>query len=201
VVESKGSTGEVKISALKQYGLLEGDSKAYAATRLAKAITHAPEEELAKLYVEAALSPDIFKKLYDTFHGDEVAYSRLRQRAADLQVHPDETARCIDTYVSALLTAGLASESGDKVAHLTAAASDLNSGDQAKAEEVKLDSEASLEEPDLIESDEAAAGDEVAAVDSRLPRAIFNVNISLDSSLDTEKLERQLKLLKRFGAI
>ena len=33
------------------------------------------------------------------------------------------------------------------------------------------------------------------------PRAVFNVNVSLDSSLDIEKLQKQLELLKRFGAI
>ena len=33
------------------------------------------------------------------------------------------------------------------------------------------------------------------------PRAVFNVNVTLDSSLDIEKLQRQLELLKRFGAI
>jgi hypothetical protein len=33
------------------------------------------------------------------------------------------------------------------------------------------------------------------------PRAVFNVNVTLDSSLDIEKLQKQLELLKRFGAI
>jgi hypothetical protein len=30
---------------------------------------------------------------------------------------------------------------------------------------------------------------------------VFNVNVTLDSSLDIEKLQKQLELLKRFGAI
>ena len=36
---------------------------------------------------------------------------------------------------------------------------------------------------------------------AKRPRAVFNVNVTLDSSLDTEKLQKQLELLKRFGAI
>jgi hypothetical protein len=32
-------------------------------------------------------------------------------------------------------------------------------------------------------------------------RAIFHVNVNLDSSLDTEKLQKQLELLKHYGAI
>ena len=32
-------------------------------------------------------------------------------------------------------------------------------------------------------------------------RAVFNVNVTLDSSMDIEKLQKQLELLKRYGAI
>jgi hypothetical protein len=36
---------------------------------------------------------------------------------------------------------------------------------------------------------------------TRGPGAVFNINVTLDSSLDIEKLSKQLELLKRFGAI
>ena len=32
-------------------------------------------------------------------------------------------------------------------------------------------------------------------------RSVIHVNVTIDSSLDTEKLEKQLSLLRRFGAI
>lgn len=73
VVGSKTGTGNIRISALKQYGFLIGDNKSnYSAGDLAKQISAAPDEELIQLYRLAALKPMIFKKLFDTFHGDRV---------------------------------------------------------------------------------------------------------------------------------
>jgi hypothetical protein len=33
------------------------------------------------------------------------------------------------------------------------------------------------------------------------PRAVFNGNVTLDASLDVEKLEKQLALLRKYGAL
>ena len=119
VVGAKSGRGNVRISALKQYGFLIGGIKSkYSASELAKKIVSAPQDELALLYRESALKPKIFKQLFDTFHGDTVSKAKLKQRVADLEVHPDETERCVELYISSMATAGLVTVEGDRTTHV-----------------------------------------------------------------------------------
>lgn len=216
VIGSKHAKGQVAMSALKQYGLMKGDTKSnFSADDLAKKIAAAPEEELAPLYRLAMLKPAVFKTLFDTYHGDTVSKAKLKQRAADVKVHPDETGNCVDLYISGMLTAGLVTVAGEQVTHR--ASTDLEqplSTDEDLAPEGGLEDEYALNEDDVgagKEADEQASGlpnsnTTANPVKSKLvgasgPRAVFNVNVNLDSSLDIEKLQKQLELLKRFGAI
>lgn len=222
VLGSKNATGKVRMSAIKQYGFLKGDTKSnFTADELAKQITAAPQDEVIQLYRQAVLKPAVFKKLFDTFHGDMVTKAKLKQRAADLKVHPDETEACVELYVSGMVTAGLVTVDGDRVTHL--ASSELSTS----TTDLALD-EANLDAPDELLSDDASeengdnqdygntdsAADEGNGADTNViplrraksetqqgPRAVFNVNVTLDSSMDIEKLQKQLELLKRFGAI
>jgi len=219
VFGAKGGVGAVRMSALKQYGFLEGDVKtSFSADELAKKIVAAPPGELVPLYRQAMLKPTVFKKLFDTFHGDTVSKAKLKQRAADLKVHPDETATCVDLYVSGMTTAGLVTVEGDQVTHLAssnvAAASAASTDAETEHETTDEGSggEESTEGKDSSgeESGVAAGADNGVnvtkakapkGIDQSGPRAVFNVNVTLDSSLDIEKLQKQLELLKRFGAI
>lgn len=220
VVGAKGGTGNVRMSALKQYGFLKGDGKAgFSADELAKKIAAAPSEELAPLYRQAVLKPTVFKKLFDTYHGDTVSKAKLKQRVADLKVHPDETATCVDLYVSGMMTAGLVTVEGDQVKHLAssdiaaAASADLaaEADPETTVEELEGEELAGAEErvgngfgmaENGVNDDEKAAGAQaLGGANQTGPRAVFNVNVTLDSSLDIEKLQKQLELLKRFGAI
>ncbi|UVK55212.1 hypothetical protein DBIPINDM_001708 [Mesorhizobium sp. AR02] len=218
VVGAKSGKGRVRISALRQYGLLKGDVKSsFIAGDLAKKISAAPEEELIPLYQEAILKPTVFKTLFDTFHGDIVTKSKLKQRAADLKIHPDETETCVELYISGMQLARLVTVDGDRVTHVASngigATSDdgrpaddnLGLQDGAAADEApdaNLDTKTDFENAnggqDTNTGREAALPAETAHA---IPRAIFNVNVTLDSSLDTEKLKKQLELLKQFGAI
>lgn len=73
VFGSTSNPGKIRISALKQFGLLKGDSTAYEASDLAKQIAAAPPEEVHPLLQSACVIPPVFKTLLDTFHGDVVA--------------------------------------------------------------------------------------------------------------------------------
>lgn len=218
VVGAKTGTGNIRMSALKQYGFLKGDTKSnFSAADLAKKIAAAPPEELILLYRQAMLKPTVFKKLFDTFHGDTVSKAKLKQRAADLKVHPDETATCVDLYISGMTTAGLVTVEGDQVKHLSSSDVAAASAARAAAETETTDEELGGEEPaESVDSGDEGVGvaangandDENVAKAQALkgagqsgPRAVFNVNVTLDSSLDIEKLQKQLELLKRFGAI
>lgn len=219
VIGAKSGIGEVRMSALKQYGFLKGDTKSgFSADELAKRIAAAPAEELITLYRQAILKPTVFKKLFDTFHGDTVSKARLKQRAADLKVHPDETSTCVDLYIFGMETAGLVTIEGDQVKHL--ASIDVEPTSTANSDGgADLESTNDLSESDAAQripsSDGAGASADVHAIGDKAlkkqtapdgidqlgPRAVFNVNVTLDSSLDIEKLQKQLELLKRYGAI
>lgn len=207
VVGAKSGMGNVRISALRQYGLLDGDASGYRASDLARQINVAPSEELKPLYQKAILQTSIFKTLFETYHGDDVTKAKLKQRAADLNVHPEEIETCVDIYVSGMITAGLVSEEGDKVKHVSSAEVFNGAQDKADApvsETVSLelgDTEACEEVEDNIEDTNHEDGTNKIEQRAPGPRAVFNVNVTLDSSLDIEKLEKQLQLLKRFGAI
>ena len=216
VFSSKHDKGRLGMSALKQYGLLTGDGNAgHTAAELAKQIAASPPDQLVKFYRQAALKPKVFKALFDTFHGDAVTKARLKQRLSDLEVHPDEAATCVDLYVASAITAELVSMEGDRVVHL--ASSDLALSTAAAATDAASD----VDQAEAEEQDDQAAGESNASNDEAAPRsvpasgrsqqapiaetppprAVFNVNVTLDSSMDIEKLQKQLELLKKFGAI
>jgi hypothetical protein len=199
VFGNSGPVGQIRLSTLKQYGLLKGDSKGYSATDLAKKVESSPEEELPILYRVATLNPPIFKALFDTFHGDEVTLARLKQRAAELKVHPEETENCVEIYVTSVVLANLAKRTGDKLVHVSAA--DALKKDPVATESVGENSHLEVH-PDDSGDDHGREADRDQDSGSQAPRrAAFTVNLTLDSTLDADKLEQQLKLLKKYGAI
>lgn len=198
VVGATSSVGEVKISSLRQYGLLEGKAAEITASDLARRIAAAPEDELRGLFRQAVMFPPVFKALFDTFHGDEVPRAKLTQRAAALKVHPDETDTCIDVYIDSMQMAGLVRIEGDRVIHLSAADANGSVLPPLAAQGEELD-EKGGQDVDEDSPEEGSPFDPPAA--SRRPTANVTIAINVDSSLDTDKLEKQLQLLKRYGAL
>lgn len=197
VVEAKSGVGDVRISALKQFDLLTGTSKGYSATELAKELRSAPPEEKRPLYQRAALKPDIFNAIYETYHGDSVNFSKLKQRAADLQIHPDAAPKCVEVYVETMEFAGLISREGDLFSH-------ADKGNSADFGEEFIGSDGSVINDDRdVSSSGNDLVDNVAEAQGTTRRGVatVQVNISLDSSLDTDKLQKQLELLRRYGAL
>lgn len=142
----------------------------------------------------------------------------MKQRAAALNVHPEETANCVEIYIAGMTAAKLVTVEGDLVTHVAsrgaAVVVDQSPTDESPSgtEEKEPNTEESTEikNHDSEQSDVPPSGSgdgekfTKAApqdTDSSGPRAVFNVNVTLDSSLDIEKLQKQLELLKRFGAI
>lgn len=198
VVEAKSGAGDVRISALKQFDLMEGTSKGYAATALAKELRSAPEDEKSSLYARAALKPEVFAAIYETYHGDSVPLAKLKQRAGDLQVHPDAAAKCVDVYVETMEFACLVSRDGDSIVHAAkGATTPLDRGeahDEGESTEDSYERSQDDQHPADVQQDSGATG-------TRRGVATVQVNINLDSSLDTDKLQKQLELLRRYGAL
>ena len=200
VFDSSGSTGKVRASGLKQFGLMKGKSKAYEATEMAIKIAASTPSDLTVLLQDACLTPPVFRTIYDTFHGDVVSGAKIRQHASTLGVHPDVLDKCVEYATASFQFAELAvSENGNW--NFTSAQN--NQID----ENSKLDVEDVIEESAANSSDESLGEDGSADIDhdagkiSSTQNASVSVSISVDASLDTDKLERQLKLLKKYGAL
>src|SRR5690242_10691846 len=69
VFGTSNSDGKIRASALKQFGLMEGNAKAYQASQLAKDIDASLPEERPALLQRAVLASKVFEKIFDTFHG------------------------------------------------------------------------------------------------------------------------------------
>jgi hypothetical protein len=196
VIEAKSGVANMRISALRQYGLLKGPSNAISATDLAREIRAAPEEDRQPLLRKAVLCPDLFRKLFETFHGDaNTALSRIRQRASEIGVHPDSAEKCAQIYAASVVCAGLARREGDALTHEHAALL----AEEPTVEERQADDTLGEEPRESAEEEEVS--DSAPPPPPSHRRAGIQVNINLDSSLDTDKLQKQLELLRRYGAL
>ena len=204
VFGSSGPRGQVKASALKQYRLLDGKSDAYVASELAKRINSAPTDELYILYAEACLAPKVFGLLYKTFHGDTVSIAKLKQQAAAAGVHPDFHDECVNLFSKSIEFAQLGKIIGETVQLAPLVEGTPSRSGEAVGEENNHDGELSDgdETPPLDDKEDNLRDerDRGRVIDTPA-RAIINVSVTLDSSLDTEKLERQLALLRKYGAL
>lgn len=197
VFDSNTWLGGQRLSGTKQYGLIEGDSKAYSASDLAKQINSATSEEVKDYLKKACLSPTIFKSLFDTFHNETVSKAKLKQQALTLEVHPDLGDECIDIFVSSMIFSGLAIEAeGDKVQ-----IAEANSVIELEEEPIETDVDTADDGSLQKESSQQANLSQTIHSTKKQGASNVNVNIDIDPSMDPEKLEKLLKLLKGYGAI
>ena len=197
VFNNAGPAGKVRASAMKQYDLLMGSPQAYEASGLAKQIATAPLDKLSDLHRKACLSPKLFKTLYDTFQSDAVTKAKIRQQAAHLQVHPDSLDECVNLFVKSVLFAGLATEQDGNVQFTRGQElSTLDKTGDADGEDLTGSKQGS----DKIESSRETTltspeGSPLAS------RAKTQVEIKIDPSMDPEKLDKLLGVLKKYGQI
>jgi hypothetical protein len=209
VFGASSGRGQIKASALKQFGLLEGPATAYQATKLAKAIQAAVPDEKPALLAQSFFSVGIFKTLFDTFKADSVSLAKIRQQAQSLDVHPDNASACVTAFVESAEFAGLAKQNGETVQIAGASQAPSQNSDDANTEDeadpvTGIPFEPSSTPPPVATVDTKPVGDLNGIREGDRPtsgRAVIHVNIDLDSSLDTDKLQKQLELLRRFGAI
>jgi hypothetical protein len=209
VFNTKGSDGKVRASALKQYGLMEGDTtEGYVASQLARDIVAAVPEERSRLIQRAFFAPKLFKQIYDTLQPDTVGRARVRQVVITANVHPESADKCVTCFVDGAIYAGLASMDGENIA-LThagtiAAFSPAAADDQYIEDSDKLVEETGPEheaEEDATSQAESVGGVQQHRKRAELPAADVRVNLAVDSSSDPDKLEKQLKLLKQYGLL
>lgn len=196
-VQPKGK-GNVRTSALRQYGWLEGNNEGMQATGAARSLCAAPAEQAVGLMQTACLLPRVFRKLYDTFQGDTVSPAKLRQQALAQNVHPESADECVSIFIDSLEYAQLGKRAEDDVEIVPAGTAVEPPGESA-------DGKPECSDENEGETDqEKPVGDRVSGTGAGKDgsrRSVVHVNVNLDSSLDTEKLEKQLELLRRYGAL
>src|SRR5208282_843231 len=213
VFKNKGPDGQVRASALKQYGLMEGDAaKGYVASQLARDIEAAVPEERTALVKKAFLTPKLFKQAYDTLQPDTVSRARVRQVVVTAKVHPDSADECVACFIDGAVHAGLGTLDGENVALTNAGAAVVPAPALAENEQGTEELEEHVEEAGLEhEGEEAEAeakslpanngGGQPRDQSGAVPNADVRVNLTVDSSSDPDKLEKQLKLLKQYGLL
>jgi hypothetical protein len=202
VFDRAGPIGRVRASALKQYGLMEGEPTAYQASSLAKQMVAAPPDELRPLLQKACLIPKLFKNLFDTFQNDTVAKAKIRQQAMTLEVHPDTADECVKVFAASLEYASLAQAKDDQlmIGRLEPKAIQEPEGHEGPDQEGTQLAESTSE---TLTGEESGSPSELLATKPKgsATTSPARVNIDVDSSMDPEKLEKLLKLLKQYGAI
>ncbi len=175
---------------------MEGDSKGYYASELAKNINAASDDDLQSLLSKAALNPPLFKQLFDTFHGEELSSARLKQQILKLNVHPDKAAECIKIFVNSLCYAKLAELLTEDTIKLVSLMDSEPEEISSVANLGKKDESNSKDQSGQIEDDYDDNPESTSPT-----KSLVKVNIDIDPSMDPEKLEMHLKLLKKYGAI
>jgi hypothetical protein len=205
VFNNKGPGGGVRASALKQYGLMEGDAAAYSASPLARQIEAAVPEELPALIQRAFLAPKLFKQVYDTLQSETASRARVRQVVVTAKVHPESADECVACFIDGAVHAGLGALDGENVALVNAGATAPSADGQdepepeERAEETEQGNEAGAEQTE--EAPANNGGTQRLSRAGATPSADVRVNLAVDSSSDPDKLEKQLKLLKQYGLL
>ena len=192
VFNNSGPVGKVRVSAMRQYGLLTGSPKAYEASELSKQIDAAPPNEVSDLHKKACLIPKLFKTLHDTFQADNVTKAKIRQQAANLKVHPDSLDECVDLFVKSVLFAGLAAEENGNFQftheQIQSKSDETDDADQEDSNGSKQD------------DDKTKLREQIEDL-SKTTKAKAQVEIKIDPSMDPEKLDKLLGVLKKYGQI
>jgi hypothetical protein len=207
VFGSAGVPGKVRASALKQFGLLEGEAAAYQATQLSKDIGASPPGEQGPLLQQAFLYSKLFKQIFETYHGDTVPKSKIKQRAQGLRVHPDSADACVEIFVDSAVAAGLGTVDGDSVTLV-----DAGTVTAAAGETVEDEGAAPPTGPEVIKVDDArierAPSELLSGAEHKAEEAVqrgnrpgVTVNLNVDSSSDPDKLQKQLELLRKYRVI
>jgi len=188
---------DIRLSACRQFGLVDGKNAALQASAIAKKLTAATEQDRIQILQSAFLKPDVFKKIHTGFQGDVKTRAEIKSQFQQLDVHPELTDECTDCFISSGLHCNMIIQTGDKF-------NILPSGNS-----LPIDLGGGLDEIDGGEVDEPYGGtDDIndQEENKEKPRRLkidgkSNVAITLDidSTMDPEKLAKLVKILKDNG--
>ena len=199
VFNNKGPEGGVRASALKQYGLLEGDAKGYTASALARNIEAAVPDERPALVRKAFVTPKVFKQVYDMLQSETATRARVRQAVITGEVHPDSADACVEYFINGAIYARLGSTTGDSIVLVSAASAPETAPDDRSEDPHETESEKAKAAAEAKAAADATTGNTGTPPSGNKPGLAVSLNV--DSSSDPDKLEKQLKLLREYGVI
>jgi hypothetical protein len=144
-----------------------------------------------------------------------VSKAQVAKRAKELEVHPTSADECAQLFFDSAITAGLGTPSGENVQLIntsavavaaTPTAAPVPAANGQDAEELEehveeTEQEHKAEEPEIKSPDANNGGGQPRGQGGSVPNADVRVNLTVDSSSDPDKLEKQLKLLKHYGLL
>ena len=207
-VGANSPSGKVRYSALKQFGLVDGTYAQITPSKLAKSINIASVDEAAPLLQQAFLHVKVFRETFETFHSDTTSRARILGYATnELKVHPDSGEAFMESFLESATEAGLGRLSGDNVELFS-----TNGPTPIDAESDDESSEGEYEDIDEQDNgDSEGEGDTGEDNQSETPNSLVpkkrasssrpNIDIKIDPTLDPDKLEKQLAVLRKFKLI
>jgi hypothetical protein len=203
VFGNAGSPGKIRASALKQFGLLEGPPTAYKASALAKEIDASTDGERYSLIQQAFLKCKPFKQIFETFQGDDVSKAKIEQRVKGLGVHPDSANECAQIFLDSIVAARLGTINGDTITLASTGNLNLSPEVEQQQDGTAMETEYA-EEANNLENEESESLDpqnDTKPGSKRIAKSGVTLNFTVDPSSDPDKLEKQLKLLRRYGLL
>lgn len=206
-IKAKSVTGQIKYSSLKQFQLAEGEYKAISATKLATDIVLASDDEKVSFLRTAFLNVIPFKNAFETFQDSSIAKSKIKSYSvSSLKVHLDLSDKFVESFLASAEEAGLCTLKGDEVTFASSKGVEKNNSisDIANADvgNDEFDEDEAVDDEILDnENIDEDAEEQPIKNNKKATSAKPNISISLDASLDPDKLAKQLKLLKQYGLI
>jgi hypothetical protein len=211
VFNNKGADGQVRASALKQFGLLDGAAKegGYVATALAREIDAALPEERPAMWRRAFLTSKIFSQTYNALQGDTVTKPRVRQIAMTNGVHGSNADLCVDLFIDGAIKARLATPAPDDKYVITPSTGIAQPPAVSESGESGTGEEAETPAPAAVPAPAATAPaplkppvpPRATADGAGATKTGAQLQLHVDLSSDPDKLRKQLELLREFGMI
>ena len=184
----------------------EGKIKQYSnitSTELSSQIVLASEDEKSNYLKQAVLTVATFKNVFETFQDSSVQKSKVRgYSVSNLKIHIDSSDKFLKSFLDSCEIAKLCSFNGDEVSFISGKDVLVKKNDDEEKNNEDLGSADDESIEDLGDSSEDENDDFAPATKKdkqKTNRA--NIDLKIDPTLDADKLEKQLKVLRKYGLI
>jgi hypothetical protein len=196
-VSANSPKGKTKFSALKQFGLADGDYKKINSTSLCSDIAMSDGDVRITHLQKALQNVKPFADTLKTFQNSATEKTKIGQYAvSNLKVHPDLRDNFVKMFVESCEEASLCQIDGQSISFEQNPDLNINLDENPITEEENSEDE-KIDKP--TEKKEEQGSQSYST--KKQGNSNINVNIDVDPSMDPEKLEKLLKLLKGYGAI